>query len=91
MPLKTTQTLTQASIPSWGSGTLLPPLGGDGGVKTQREQLTWALILGTSAGADFHRCFGHIFVPCSKKLIYISASSQRRTRNEKIHIPWPTR
>lgn len=82
MPLKITQTLTQACIPSWCSGTLLPPLGGDGGVKAQGEQLAWAFMLGTSAGANFHRCLGHTFVPCSKKLIYISASSQRHTKNE---------
>lgn len=82
MALKTTQTLTQPCIPSWGSRTLLPPLGADGGFKAQGEQLAWPVMLAPSAGADFNRCFRHGFVPCSKNLIYILASSQRHTRNE---------
>lgn len=82
MPLKTAQTLTQPFFPSWGSRILLPLLGADGGVKVEGEQLAWPVMLGASAGADFNRCFAQAFVPCSKNLIYISASSQRHARNE---------
>lgn len=39
MPLKIAQTLTQPCVPSWGSGALLPPLGADGGIKAQGDQL----------------------------------------------------
>lgn len=82
MSLKTAQTLTQPFVPSWGSRILLPLLGADGEVKAGGEQLAWLMMLGGSAGADFNRCFAQAFVQCSKNLIYISASSQRHTRNK---------
>ncbi|RLW02542.1 hypothetical protein DV515_00007146 [Chloebia gouldiae] len=54
MSLKTAQTLTQPFVPFWGSRILLPLLGADGGVKAEDEQLTWPVMLGASAGANFN-------------------------------------
>lgn len=80
MLLKAARALPQPRVPSWGSGTLLLPLGTDGEVKAQGDQLAWPVTLGTSAGAYFDRYFGHAFVTFSKNPIYISASSQGHIR-----------